>query len=955
MKTRILTMLAALLLISIGAFAQQVSESDALQKAQAFMQGKIEAAGGSRRAPRKMQRVAKAVENDAFYIFNAEDNGGFVIVSGDERTDEILGYSTEGNIDLDKMPENMRAWLKGYEEQINSLQPNAKRAPSYVPVHPAVEPLITSKWGQDSPYNLQCPIRKPEGWTEPEHCVTGCTATAMAQIMYYHKWPKEMTTAIPAYGYEYVGWDEETQTNIYKYYEDALPPTTFEWDLMKDTYNGNETGAEAQAVAKLMRYCGQSVIMNYALVASSAALSPGSLINYFGYDKGAQRVQRSSFYNNQEWDALIYGEVAAKRPVWYSGTGLNPGHAFVCDGYDGNGLYHINWGWGGVYDGYFLLSLLNASGDNDGYGLCQDVIVGIQPSAPSDKIKGSIIDGYLASVGSSDNIWGISAYFYNQTCSDLMIDGAIGLLKDDGSVEVLATLLEKGFLENNGAVIYSECRYFNDYYETFNIVPNAPTIPNLPDGTYKLVPLWKEISETKWHYSGEGAGYYYYGELIVDGDRRTFEVKCYNPSDDFRYTVTIKPIGSMVTGEQQRIAVHCVNEGIDCQAYLYFFVSRTEIMGNPIAVRPLYMDKGTEDTVDIGFTPQKEGTYHVWVADSRDGSNIIAQTDITISKRLNISMNGSTIDWSTMTMPITVTNNDKVAYDHEVAVHIYPCEDYGKEDVGQVFKSGKLHVEPGQSVDVTIDCTGLSIDQLYLVDLMFCKNPNNDIMSNYRNGYNLDINDGNGAFVVNDIWYWIVDSEHHYVFADGCAENSAEDVVIPAVVVSPDDGQTYAVKSISDNFGSYYYMGNLSNVTSNVTLSEGITTIGKFAFHNAKNLTTITLPASINRIKEGMIIQCPNLKAIYSKAKEAPLVVGNSGVSGSLISGEERCDDVILYVPKGSRASYAKAWPQFTNIVEMDVEAMQPPTKTLMGDMNGDGKRTLLDVVILVNRIMEER
>lgn len=102
-----------------------------------------------------------------------------------------------------------------------------------------------------------------------------------------------------------------------------------------------------------------------------------------------------------------------------------------------------------------------------------------------------------------------------------------------------------------------------------------------------------------------------------------------------------------------------------------------------------------------------------------------------------------------------------------------------------------------------------------------------------------------------------------------------------------------------------------------------------------------------------MIYQCPNLKAIYSKAQEAPLVVYDYGVSSSLIL-EDNCDDVILYVPKGSRASYAKAWPQFTNIVEMDVEAMQPPTE-LKGDMNGDGKRSIVDVVILVNKIMEEK
>ncbi|MBR6892754.1 MAG: C10 family peptidase [Bacteroidaceae bacterium] len=930
--------------------AQHVTEEQALQKAQAFLNQKA-TKGGRRGAPLKMKQLENVAQNDAFYIFNAEQNGGYVIVSGDERTDEILGYSTEGNIDPQRMPENMKAWLEGYEKQIVSIPANARRAPSNVPLHPAVEPLITAKWNQFQPYNLQCPMQIPEGGTEPQHCVTGCVATALAQIMYYWKWPKDITTAIPAYDYGYVGWDEETQSGIYKYHEDELPPTTFEWDLMKDSYDWDDTGAEAQAVAKLMRYCGQAVTMDYGIWSSGAGVRAEPLIDYFGYNKDAKMVWRSAngtYYSNREWDDLIYGELEAKRPVWYVGYELSVGHAFVCDGYDGEGLFHFNWGWGGG-GGYYRLSL------SDSFCSSQYVVVGIQPPTSSDKVKPGYADKVYGNVNGenrNDNLWGVNAFFSNKTDTYLMIDCALGLLNDDGTVQVLTTLMERQLLEGNGSYVITDCRYFEGFYEEFfYLVQQYPTIPHFSDGTYKLVALWKDINETQWHYSGELSGDYSYCELTVNGNQRSLDYKYHSRSDDFRYSATIEPVGSLVVNEQQRLAIHCVNEGIDCQQDLYFFMSQTDEKGEAISRTTLYLDKDTEETVYLSFYPEQEGTYHVWVAEYRDGSNIVAQIDITISKPFELGIYPNYFDWSTMTMPVTVTNNDEVPYDREVAVRIYPNEDYGKDNAGQVFKSGKLHIEPGQSVDVNIDCPGLSIDNFYMADLMYYKNPDSDVMSivSWMDRIS-DLTDSGVVnkdyFTVNGIQYVIADPERHYVFA-GCTTDAPTQLTVPATVVSPKDGLSYAVKGIKPFFCGH-------NDVTTLSFSNGITTIDNLAVYKCESLETIVLPGSLKRIRSVMIYQCPNLKAIYSKAQEAPLVVGGSGVSSSLIWEEDNCDDVILYVPKGSRASYAKAWPQFTNIVEMDVEAMQPPTE-LKGDMNGDGKRSIVDVVILVNKIMEEK
>lgn len=406
-------------------FSQHVSEADALRKAQAFMQEKVAVTtDGKHRAPRKIGQLSKAIENDAYYVFNAEDNGGFVIVSGDERTDEILGYSTEGNIDFDKMPENMKAWLKGYEEQILAIPANVKAVPAKVPTHPAVEPLITSKWGQGAPYNLQCPE------IDGERCLTGCVATALAQIMFYHKWPEDYTSTIPGYSS----------------YDD-LPPIKFDWKNMKDKYGEFPSDVSAQAVANLMRYCGQAVEMNYGVSASSASESTDALIDYFGYDKNARRFQAEDF-SIAQWDSIIYNEMAKGRPVWYGAhqkAGI--GHSFVLDGYDGDGLFHINWGWSGYCDGFYKITNMapysegSDAGTVLGYTLLQHALIGIQK-------PGTVVEqeqlGIQASVSAFLETNGYSILkFVNYTGENVVVDIGLSIEGINGTPYSLMDTIEE--------------------------------------------------------------------------------------------------------------------------------------------------------------------------------------------------------------------------------------------------------------------------------------------------------------------------------------------------------------------------------------------------------------------------------------------------------------------------------------------------------------------------------
>ena len=380
MRKRLFIVLALMVCGFAGAWAGEVTPEQAREIAQKFVKSH-----GSRRAAPEMEQPVKV---SGLYIFNINNNGGYVIVSNDDQTTPILGFSDSGSIDPNNMPSNMRVWLQGYADEIAWLQKNgitttpaADKARRRASAHStnAIEPMISTKWGQDEPYNYYCPM-VDEGYK----IVTGCVATAMAQVMYYTERKAgnnttTTTTEIPAYTWNNRSWGPIDQGS------------TLNWSAMQTTYTGEEdidTDASAQAVATLMKYCGYSVRMNYGSNASSAYLIDvgSALKSYFGYKSTVTHYSRYK-YTYSSWVDMIYNELSQGRPVLYAGQAVDGGHAFVCDGYkyDSTDLFHINWGWDGLCNGYFVLSVLNpddqgtgGSASNSAYTCVQEAIVGIQ-------------------------------------------------------------------------------------------------------------------------------------------------------------------------------------------------------------------------------------------------------------------------------------------------------------------------------------------------------------------------------------------------------------------------------------------------------------------------------------------------------------------------------------------------------------------------------------------------
>ncbi|MDE6269998.1 MAG: C10 family peptidase [Muribaculaceae bacterium] len=308
------------------------------------------------------------------YVFSG--SAGYLVLPNDDAAPALLGYSDGSAFDAEHNP-NLAYWLESLSAEIDYLTAGQQSAPAKIdrPARAAIAPMVATRWNQESPYNDDCPT------VNGTRCVTGCVATAMAQVLKYHNHPAQGT------GQESYPWKYRLQGVEY---EQKLSfdygATTFNWDAMTNQYDASSTEESKAAVAELMYACGVGVHMGYGTGASSASSMsiPSAIINHFGYDKAAWVASRDA-YGLDEWEEMIYNELKENRPVLYGGQGSGGGHEFVCDGYSRDGFFHFNWGWGGMSDGYFLLSALNpgnlgTGGGAGGYNFQQDAVMGVQPA-----------------------------------------------------------------------------------------------------------------------------------------------------------------------------------------------------------------------------------------------------------------------------------------------------------------------------------------------------------------------------------------------------------------------------------------------------------------------------------------------------------------------------------------------------------------------------------------------
>lgn len=377
-----LSSLALVTMLSFNASAGNVNVNAARAAANSFIKQQSAAtfkAPGYADLKLAHAEASKVDGANAYYAFNI-DGGGFIIIAGEDRASTVLGYSDKGHLDFKNLPSNLKALLDGYKSEIEFLQ--IYKGDDLVTVTPTlnatsgVEPLIKTTWGQEMPYYLQCPMENGE------YCVVGCVATAMAQVMYYWKFPTS-SDAISGYG---GGWWGGITVP-------ALPATTFDYSLMLPSYchwdwdnseliQDTYTTEQAQEVAKLSRYCGQAVEMDYSPEGSGAyTWDQLAAMKNFGYSNNAQLKSKSG--NTTEWESMIRTELEAGRPILYSASDPSAGgHAFICDGYNSSNYFHFNYGWYGTCDGWYLttaLNMIHRDGEELHFNSSHQMLTGVEP------------------------------------------------------------------------------------------------------------------------------------------------------------------------------------------------------------------------------------------------------------------------------------------------------------------------------------------------------------------------------------------------------------------------------------------------------------------------------------------------------------------------------------------------------------------------------------------------
>lgn len=336
------------------------------------------------------------------YLFKVGTDDGFILVAADNVAKPVLAYSFDGGFS-DKLHSSVHYWFGFLNDEIRYAVDNHVEADkttlrqweSYTnPQTPAVKdassdttcvpPLMTTTWAQSPYYNKFCPQGAA---SDPGQAVTGCTATAMGQVMYYWKHPKKGhgSHCYESYLYGTLCADFEN--------------TTYQWSRMTNSLSSSSHSFQVDAVATLIYHCGVAVEMDYSPSGSGALTvsygyrdlpcAQNALVDYFYYKSSIDCDYRDNHRNPDDWADVLKQELNKRRPIIYTGYDSNysGGHAFVCDGYDSNSYFHFNWGWDGYYDGFYAMDALTP-GNIYTFNFGQAIVLGIEPDTASDPVVG---------------------------------------------------------------------------------------------------------------------------------------------------------------------------------------------------------------------------------------------------------------------------------------------------------------------------------------------------------------------------------------------------------------------------------------------------------------------------------------------------------------------------------------------------------------------------------------
>lgn len=839
-----------------------------------------------------------------YFIYNVGENQGFMIVSGDDRTTPVLGYSDDGKFDFANMPENIQEFMEHYKLQIKAIttQNNTLSLKSSMIVAPndsAVAPLITTKWGQLAPYNSKIPISAP----------TGCLSTAMAQIMNYHKWPLHGTSS---HSYTYNG-------NTFSV---NFASTIYDWANMKNEYTAIEdiASASCKAVGTLMYNCGVSLDMQYNAKGSNAITSsvPTAFINYFGYDKNLQMIW-SSDYTSIQWKYKVKSEINAKRPVMIFGTdGNSVGHEYIADGYDRYNFIHINWGWDGNYNGYYETDPLDASI----YYVPGSLMIGIQKPTLSTN-PSLCYNGFgLANNSTKKRNTSTSTTINVFEENGKSFNGEIGLafFKNEILYKIISTTL---------AAINTSTTLAKSFIIS---IPDT-----LSGGTYRLVPIFKTASDANWSEIK-------YKNTILTTDTRI------NENVEF-----------VVNGTDDTIFLNSKTMSCKKGYFKTYFsyedwanIQRLVVRGEIDQWDMLYMAAGKSiksiDIKDATIIDTKINTPEIaYGGKPTNFDQFVASLSSKWKDFENYFWHGIKYKdgdplWSGITYGSPqweMVKDDYSLQGSEYALHYDPKSKsyYAIYDKKPDYTDSQIIVQISghQGLIWTIGGKGIMADAFSNSTLESITLPNNlkyiapMAFANCPNLKTIVLPDS-VALIGDSLFYNCPNLKEiqfpntlNAIWSQGFSGlKNVEKITLPNSL---------------DSIANKSFKG-CTKLTS-INMPENINKIGKGAFGGCSSLTTMTIPLSVDTIQSEAFLNCSGLTAIYAHSTtpvnldSSPNVFFNSNKSASTCK---------LFVPAGSVSAYkaASQWKDFYNILEMPNFSISPTAANI-----GEGSGSYTDLVFI--------
>ena len=612
-------LLLSLLLFVCTAWAGRITEEQAYTIASKFFNN-----SGMRKAPSdgSVATLRLAQASSGYYAFNHGNAKGFVIVAADDNARaEVLGYSDTGTFRPDSMPTAMKWWLGEYERELAYAAQKDDGTDKTVlkrqlPTYATIEPLLTSMWGQEEPYNALCPSY------QKTVCPTGCVATALSQIMYYHKWP-EKGSGSHSYDWKINGQTLSTLSADFS-------QSVYDWNAMTPQYGSTSSQQSKDAVARLMHDVGIASDMQYFPTGSGAYTTTAvqALNKYFNYDLSMELIRRD-FYGLAEWQELIYNSLAQGYPVLYSGsTAANEGHAFVCDGYS-NGYFHINWGWDGMSNGYFLLTALDpdaqgTGGGTSGYNYDQMVATGIKPYKQGSTIKPLMYCTEVFNVAPNNTTTSSTVTFgskiYNYSIATISIKLGIKIVDNAGNITYIAST-DNNDSDDDLPPLYG----YNKYDVSLKQFPKAA-------GTYKVYPAFRDNNTGTWH--DIRSMIYNPQYLVANADGNGIIEFKYPDSQGSVLSVTdMRTTSSTFAGKPFKIKATITNSGQEFFGELIAAVVPTGSYDATALSEKMFVNLPYGESTDCEFTvdaPSKTGNYDIIIIDS-DYSIISGRLAINIS------------------------------------------------------------------------------------------------------------------------------------------------------------------------------------------------------------------------------------------------------------------------------------------------------------------------------------